>query len=214
MIVIVVSLMPLAFKQEFAVFRIIETVCVSIFIIDYALRLSTADIKLSKGAASFILYPVTGWAIVDLLSILPSFSILGNGFRVLRILRLIRSARVFRVFKILRYSKNFQIIATVLKNQKGPLIAVGVLAVGYIIISALIVFNVEPDSFNSFFDAIYWATVSLTTMGYGDIYPVTMAGRSVTMISAIFGIAIIALPAGIITAGYMKEISKTQGDER
>lgn len=74
-------------------------------------------------------------------------------------------------------------------------------------ISALVVFNVEPDSFNSFFDAIYWATVSLTTMGYGDIYPVTEIGRVVTMISSLFGIAIVALPAGIITAGYMDELN-------
>ena len=75
-------------------------------------------------------------------------------------------------------------------------------------ISALVVFNVEPDSFGSFFDAIYWATVSLTTVGYGDIYPVSTLGRIITMVSSIFGIAIVALPAGIITAGYMNEISK------
>ena len=81
--------------------------------------------------------------------------------------------------------------------------AVCTLALGYIIVSALIVFNVEGDSFETFFEAIYWATVSLTTVGYGDIYPVTTAGRIITMISSIFGIAIVALPAGIITAGYM-----------
>ena len=66
----------------------------------------------------------------------------------------------------------------------------------------------EPDSFNSFFDAVYWATVSLTTVGYGDIDPTTVIGRTVAMISSVFGIAIVALPAGIITAGYMKAINK------
>lgn len=80
--------------------------------------------------------------------------------------------------------------------------------VAYIIISALVVFNVEPESFDNFFDAIYWATVSLTTVGYGDIYPVTTIGRIVTMASSVFGIAIVALPAGIITAGYVKELDK------
>ncbi len=65
----------------------------------------------------------------------------------------------------------------------------------------------EADSFETFFDAIYWATVSLTTVGYGDIYPVTTAGRIITMISSIFGIAIVALPAGIITAGYMDALN-------
>ena len=83
-----------------------------------------------------------------------------------------------------------------------------VLAVGYIFISALVIFNVEPETFNNFFDAIYWATVSLTTVGYGDIYAVSMAGKFITMISSVFGIAIVALPAGIITAGYMEELNK------
>ena len=69
-------------------------------------------------------------------------------------------------------------------------------------------FNVEPDTFDNFFSAIYWATVSLTTMGYGDIYPVSTIGRVVTMLSSFVGIAIVALPAGIITAGYMDEIKK------
>ena len=82
------------------------------------------------------------------------------------------------------------------------------LALAYIIISALVIFNVEPDTFDNFFDAVYWATVSLTTMGYGDIYPVTAAGRIITMLSSLFGIAIVALPAGIVTAGYMEEIEK------
>ena len=85
--------------------------------------------------------------------------------------------------------------------------AVCTLAIGYIFVSALIIFNVESDSFATFFDAIYWATISLTTVGYGDIYPVTTAGRMITMLSSIFGIAIVALPAGIITAGYMDALS-------
>ena len=78
----------------------------------------------------------------------------------------------------------------------------------YNVVSALIIFNIEGDSFETFFDAIYWATVSLTTVGYGDIYPVTSIGRIITMVSSIFGIAVVALPAGIITAGYMKELEE------
>lgn len=123
---------------------------------------------------------------------------------------MIRAFRVFRVFKAFRYSNSFQIIGNVIRTSKKSLIAVGVLAAGYIMISALIIFNVEPESFNSFFDAIYWATVSLTTVGYGDIYPVSTLGRVITMLSAIFGIAIVALPAGIITAGYMNELKDAE----
>lgn len=81
------------------------------------------------------------------------------------------------------------------------------MAAAYIVISALVIFNVEPNSFDNFFDAIYGATVSLTTVGYGDIYPVSTLGRIVTMISSLFGIAIIALPSGIITGGYLNEIN-------
>ncbi len=80
----------------------------------------------------------------------------------------------------------------------------------HVLISALVIYNVEPDSFKTFFDAIYWATISLTTVGYGDLYPVTTIGRIVTMISSVFGIAIIALPSGVITAGYLSEISKEE----
>ena len=96
----------------------------------------------------------------------------------------------------------------VFKKQKKVLSAVATMAVAYILISALIIYNVEPDSFETFFDAIYWATISLTTVGYGDIYPVTKIGRVVTMVSSAFGIAIIALPSGVITAGYLEEINK------
>ena len=207
MIVIAASLVPLAFKDENAVFYWIDKTAMVIFIIDYLLRWWTADLKFErKGIVPFIRYPFSPMAIIDLVSILPSLSIINSGFKALRVLRMIRAFRVFRVFKAFRYSKSFQIIGNVVRSSKKSLVAVGVLAIGYIMVSALIIFNVEPESFNSFFDAIYWATVSLTTVGYGDIYPVSSLGRVITMISAIFGIAIVALPAGIITAGYMNEL--------
>lgn len=145
-------------------------------------------------------------AIIDLLSILPSINMINKGFKVLKTIRLIRTFHVLRIFKSFRYSKNIQIILQVGKNSKKALIAVLYLAIGYIFVCALIIFNIEPDSFNTFFDAIYWATISLTTVGYGDIYPITTLGRIITMVSSFMGIAIVALPAGIITAGYMKEI--------
>ena len=106
------------------------------------------------------------------------------------------------------------IIISVIKKSKEALFAVCTLAVGYILISALIVFNVEGETFGTFFDAVYWATVSLTTVGYGDIYPVSTAGRIVTIISSMFGIAIVALPAGIITAGYMEELTSAEEDKQ
>lgn len=216
LIVIVLSLVPLAFKDETPALVILDGVCAVIFIIDYFLRWITADYAFQKHSVwSFIRYPFSFMAIIDLLSILPSLTVINRGFKILRLLRMFRAMRVFRIFKALRYSRNFRIILTVLKKTKRSLFAVCILAAGYILIAALVIFTVEPDTFNNFFEAIYWATVSLTTVGYGDIYPTSAIGRVFTMISSFLGIAIVALPASIITAGYMTEIggSKEESDD-
>ena len=202
---IIVSLIPLTTKSHTGIFMWLNFVSTVIFIIDYILRLLTADYKLGKGKLSFLLYPFTFMALADLLCILPSLFLLNNSLRLFKILRMLR---ILRVFKFIRYSKNIQILTNVLKKQKDSLIIVGLLALGYIFISALIIFNVEPSTFPNFFDALYWATISLTTVGYGDIYAVSTTGKIITMISSFLGIAIVALPAGIITAGYMKEIKE------
>lgn len=213
MTTIIISIIPLAFKETNIIFQWIDYISVGIFIIDYILRLITADYKLNKSIASFFIYPITPMAIIDLLSILPSISILNSGFRLLKLFRLLRTLKVLRAFKFLRYSKSFDIIANVFKKQKRILSAVATMAIAYILVSALVIYNVEPESFETFFDAIYWATISLTTVGYGDIYPITTIGRIVTMISSAFGIAIIALPSGVITAGYLEEINKEKNEE-
>ena len=208
-VTIILSLIPLVVKGGMLLFRKLDIVCAIIFAIDYFLRLITADYKYGeKSVKSFIRYPFSFYAIADLLSILPTFIALNQGLKLLRILRMVKAMRMFRIIKAVRYSKNLKILTNVFKNSKESLLAVFVFAIGYILVSALIVFNVEPQTFDSFFDAVYWATVSLTTIGYGDIYPVTFAGKIVTMVSSLLGIAIVALPAGIITAGYMKEIDK------
>ena len=204
---IVLSIVPLAFKESNVCFLAIDKITVCIFIIDYLLRIITADKKLNEGIVSFVKYPFTPMAVIDLISILPSVMYINSSLKLLRLFRLFRAFRVFRVFKAFRYSKNIRIIIDVFKKQRDALTIVGVLAIGYIFTTALVIFNVEPETFDSFFDALYWATVSLTTMGYGDIYAVTNIGQLITMISAVFGIAIVALPAGIITAGYMEEIN-------
>ena len=204
---IVVSIIPLAFHTETEAFRIIDACTTSAFIFDYVARWMTADFEISK-KFQFVRYPFQPMAIIDLVSILPSVTALSSGFRLLKIFRLMRTLRVFRAFKLVRYSRNIQIIINVFKAQKDSLMTVLALAAAYIMISALVIFNVEPQTFENFFDAIYWATVSLTTMGYGDIYPVSTIGRIVTIVSSMFGIAIVAMPAGILTAGYMEEIQK------
>ena len=104
MTVIIISIVPLAFKETNIVFNAIEYVTVSIFVIDYVLRLLTADLKLHKSLRSFFIYPITPMAVIDLLSILPSFTILNSGFKLLKLFRLIRALKVFRALKFLRYS--------------------------------------------------------------------------------------------------------------
>lgn len=208
-ILIAVSIIPLNFKTEIPFLNTIEKCIAIVFVIDYLLRWITADYKYnSKGVFPFLKYPFSFMAIIDLLSILPSFIVINESLKLLRVLRMIRAFRVFRVFKALRYSKSFAIITSVIKKSKHSLIAVALMALGFIWVSALIIFNVEPESFDTMFDAIYWATISLTTVGYGDIYATSVVGRIITMLASLMGIAVVALPAGIITAGFMTEIQK------
>ena len=211
MICIVTSIVPLAFHEQHVAFTIIDMMSAVIFSADYIARWITADFD-DLRTFPFARYPFKPLAVIDLVSILPSVTTLSSGFRLLKIFRLLRTLRVFRAFKLARYSRNIQIIAAVFQKQRDALTAVLSLALACIVISALVIFNVEPDTFDNFFEAVYWATVSLTTMGYGDIYPVTAAGRIITMLSSLFGIAIVALPAGIVTAGYMNEIGKEGAD--
>lgn len=139
-------------------------------------------------------------AIIDLITILPTFILLNQGFKALRIIRLVL---ILRLFRFVKRSRSFYVIGEAIKRERTVLGVVCLIAVGYIFLTSLILFNVEPDTFDSFFDAIYWACVSLTTVGYGDLYPVSMIGRAIAMVSSLVGIAIIALPAGIITGGYI-----------
>ena len=202
-VLIIASLLPLCFKGSSPVLESIEYVCVLVFIVDYLARWATADLKLHKGALSFLIYPFTPMAIIDLASILPVFNALNDALCTLRVLRLFRA---LRAFKLIRYSKSASAIAAVFEKQREALLAVLCLAIGYILVSALVIFNVEPDTFNTFFDAVYWAVVSLTTVGYGDLYPASDVGRTIAMISSLMGVAVVALPSGIITAGMLDEL--------
>ena len=201
---IFISMIPLMDKKETTFYGIINTATLIIFLIDYILRLITADFELEKGVKSFFIYPITPMAIIDLISILPFIFSMSHSFRVLRLLRIIKTLRVFRSFKIFRYSKNFDRIVNVLKLEAKPLLAVLSLAMFYVLFTSLTMFSIEPQTFDNFFDAVYWSVISLTSIGYGDIYPVSDIGRAFTVISSIVGVAIIALPSGIITAGYME----------
>ena len=215
---IVVSIIPLMFFEELKWFKYVEIVTVVIFVIDYLLRWITADFKMEKKGWAFVLYPFTPMAIIDLLSILPGFNVLGQGFKIFRVTRLLK---ILRLFKFLRYSDKIALFMRVLKKEQNVLLSVLAIAVFYVFLTALIMFNVEPHinpntgaiTFSDFFDALYWATVTLTTVGYGDLCPVTDIGRCVSMLSSLFGVAIIALPSGVITASYLDELRALKKNE-
>lgn len=217
MAMIVVSIVPLMFREQIPLFIWLDRISVSVFIFDYICRWITADIKHQsmKKWIAFFVYPFTPMAIVDLMSILPSLGLFSRAFKVLRVLRIMKLTRVIR---LLRYSRRIQTLAIVLKKESHVLLTVLGIAVFYIFSTALIMFNVEMNNtsetgvvvFNDFFDALYWATTTLTTVGYGDVYPVSDFGRVVSMISSVFGVAIIALPSGVITASYLEELRKVK----
>lgn len=143
-------------------------------------------------------------AIIDLLSILPSLTIFNSSFKLLRVTRIAKTARVLRVLKLLRYSRSVKLIMNVLKKSKKPLTVVGILALIYILMAALVLFNFEPEQFDSFLDAIYATVVTR------EIEPLSYMGKLITMFSSIFGVAIVALPAGIVTAEYISELRQQQ----
>lgn len=210
MVLVVLWMVPLWFKGIYVAFEILDHICAAIFVIDYLLRWATADFKLKRGKMSFLLYPFTPMAILDLLSLLPSFIPANDSFKAFRFFRIMGG---LRAFKLIRHSKSIRMLFNALRSQRVPLIVALVLAAIYIVVCATIMFNVEPETYDTFLEALYWSVISLTTIGYGDITPATGVGRIVAMLSALAGVAIIAFPSGIIAAGMVSELGKRNHDE-
>ena len=200
----------------------IELVSISIFTIEYILRVWTSDLirkDLSPFAAR-MRYVFSFMAIIDLLAILPFF--LPFVFPIdLRVLRMLRIIRLFRVFKMNRYTHALSTIGGVFKRKKSQLLLSIFIVLLLMIIAAVLMYNVEnaaqPDAFANAFDALWWAVATLTTVGYGDIYPVTALGKMLSGVIAFLGIGLVAVPSGIISAGFMEQIGAEKNcshDER
>lgn len=198
-IVVLVSLIPMMSRGDAGGEKPLDIITADILFFDYVLKWMTYDIRRGQegNVRPFLLYLINPVALVTFISLLPSFGILGESWRVLRILR---------IMTLFGYSKHCNKIINVFRRQKDQLGLVFAVAVLYIFATALLVFVSEPETFKDFFQAIYWSTTMLTTVGYGDIAPVSYLGRTISMLSSIVGIAVIALPAGIITSGFMSEL--------
>ncbi|SDH46168.1 voltage-gated potassium channel [Prevotella communis] len=143
LIAIVVGILPLMFRTQNRIFWWFDLISGICFILDYILRWSTADYRLKKNNwQAFVIYPFTPMAIIDLLSILPMFNLLAPTFKVVRFSRLLK---ILRIFKVIRYFEPLEIVVAVIRRQSKILCTVLSLALFYIFITALIMFNAEED---------------------------------------------------------------------
>lgn len=214
LLAILIGTIPLLFRGKFLIFWYFDIISSLCYIVDYILRWITSDYRSNKPKwLAFIIYPFTPMAIIDLLSILPIVRLLAPAYKLTRITRLFK---ILRFVKIVHYIEPLEIFVAVIKKQRGLLFAVLLIAFFDIFITAIIMFQSENEIdpvtgqyvFERFFDAFYWAACTLTTVGYGDICPVSDTGRTISIISSLLGIAVIALPSSIITAGYMEELRR------
>jgi voltage-gated potassium channel len=190
-----------------AYFYWFELISVVIFTLEYLWRLKVAK-KWSRFAFSF-------FGLIDLIAILPFYlpMLIKLDLRFVRILRL---SRIFRIFKVARYAKSMQLVGLVLKEKKEALALTLFLTFIMLLVASSLMYEVEhrvqPDKFTDIFSSFWWAVATLTTIGYGDIYPMTTIGRFLSGVIALLGIGLVALPTGIIGSGFIEilERKKTQ----
>lgn len=192
-----------------------EAVTVAFFAFDYILRLYTSDRlyphKNKQDAA--MSYIFSGYGIIDLLSFLPYYLpvFFPAGAAVFRMLRVVR---IFRLFRINAYYDSLGIIGKVIQSKKTQLMASVFIIILLILASSLCMYSVEheaqPDVFKNAFSGIWWATSTLLTVGYGDIYPVTVMGQILGIIITFLGVGMVAIPTGIISAGFVEEYQRAK----
>ena len=213
-VAIVLGTLPLLFREYRLLFWYFDIFSGIVYMVDYVLRWVTCDLRSNKPKwKAFLLYPITPMAILDLLSILPTFEVLSSTYRLAKSARLLK---IFRFSKIIHYIAPLEIFIKVIKKQWKLLMAVVLVALFDIFVTAIIIFQSEKEIdpvtgeyiFKTFYDAFYWATITLTTVGFGDLCPVSEMGKTLSIISSLVGIGVIAMPSSIITAGFMQELNR------
>ena len=191
---------------------ITDTICMIIFSLEYALRLFTADLLYPESKHPIFTYVRSADAVIDLLSILPFYlsQLVPPGIIVFR---LIRVSRILKLFKINKYSDPMTFIVAVIKRKASQLLASVFLVMVLMFAASILMYYAEhgaqPEAFNNAFSGLWWAVATLSTTGYGDIYPVTFLGRIIGMLITIIGLFAVAIPTGILTAGFMEAASNT-----
>lgn len=193
-----------------------EFYSVLFFSIEYVLRVwvITIEPKYSHPVFGRLRYMVTAIALIDLFAILPFFMPMLN--IDLRFLRLFRIFRIFRLLKIARYFKALNLMIRVFQNKKEELVMILTFVLFMLVLSASLMYYIEkeaqPEAFASIPDAMWWGIATLTTVGYGDVYPVTALGQLLGAFIALLGIGFFALPTGILASGFSEEIRKKNNE--
>ncbi len=210
----VTFLMTLAgMAERFPVTKIIEAATIVIFTVEYLLRILTADYLYPEysPAAARGRFVFSFLGLIDLLSILPFFLpvIFPAGAVAFRIFRVFR---IFRLFRVNAQYDAFNVIVDVLREKKNQLISSVAMILIFILAASLCMYSLEheaqPEQFSNAFSAIWWSVSTLLTIGYGDIYPVTIAGRICAIIISFLGVLMVAIPTGIISAGFVEEYTR------
>jgi len=195
------------------IFLQVELWTVIIFSIEYLLRFWTADYIYpdKKPFAARIKYAFTFMAIVDLLAVLPFYLPFIFPFD-LRVLRMVRLLRLLRLLKVNRYTNALTTVGNVIKRKSAQLLSSMYVVSILMVIASVLMYSIEneaqPEVFSNAFTGLWWAVATLTTVGYGDIYPVTAIGKVLGTIIALLGIGLVAVPTGIISAGFIEEANR------
>lgn len=209
-----------AIEQPFhKFFKFFELFSISVFTIEYLLRIYISDLThpSSSRTKSAMRFMFSTYGIIDLVAILPFYLpfIMNLDLRFLRILRVMR---FFRILKLNRYNNSLNIIWEVMQEKKEELTITVTLTVLILIIASILMYyiegDVQPDKFPNVLACLWWAIATLTTVGYGDVYPVTGFGRVVSGFIALLGIGLVALPTGLLSAGFMEKVGKKHQENK
>ena len=199
-------------KPYESILDVIEWVTVGFFIVEYALRLWTADYlypRVKKGSA-ILRYALSFDGLVCLLSILPYFFLMMPAGMVA--FRMLRVFRVFHLFRINAQYDAFNVVLDVIRGKLQQIISSMTLILIMMLASSILMYSVEhnaqPDVFKNAFSGIWWAVSALLTVGYGDIYPVTLLGQVLAIVLSFLGVGLVAIPTGIISAGFVEQYTR------